>query len=251
MTVAVLEVEEAPRPTARLARYAIWQLRDYVFGVGGATLLISVLTMGVITAAWIGDRRAVGPGLPGVVLSLLGFLGPIFATSGLVADDRSKGYYRFAFAKPVSPVRFYGQAYVLRGLVLLVITALVWALGAVLSREVSLFGALGYTAVCYVGVGGVTLLLSAMLRNAWLASLVLGAASAIAASVNLTVRGPLWAKAIHLLLPPYFLAGRMVTWLVDGAHLTDAVLGAAWFVGYGALALGAALAVIRGREWPL
>src|SRR5688500_13006838 len=49
----------------------------------------------------------------------------LIALNGIISTDRKMGYYRFMFAKPVSPVRYYGQLFVvhlvglLSGMVLL------------------------------------------------------------------------------------------------------------------------------------
>ena len=59
------------------------------------------------------------------LVHLVALVGSIFATSGLVSDDRSRNYYRFLFAKPLDPIRYYAQAFVLRGLVIILIAAFV------------------------------------------------------------------------------------------------------------------------------
>jgi ABC-type transport system involved in multi-copper enzyme maturation permease subunit len=249
--VTIADVDATPRPTARLGRYAIWQARDYLRGAGGATLVLSGLAIVVLTSfnlqhAAPPQARAVTSALIGA----LGFLAPIFACSGLVADDRSKGYYRFLLAHPVSPVRYYGQAFLLRGAALLGVTAVVWLACALLLAAGSFAGALAYVALCYLTVGGVTLLLSTMTRHAWLATLILGAASGIATGLTRGVWRPFW-MAIHAVLPPFHLTGALASVLLEGNTMPHLLASVAWFAGYGLLAVGAALAVIRRREWPL
>jgi hypothetical protein len=249
-----VEVEEAvPRPTARLGRYAIWQLRDYALGVGGATLLLSGMAIVVLTMSSIGDSGGGAAGLQRNVttgvIGILSFLGPIFAASGLVADDRSKGYYRFTLAKPVSPVRLYGQAFLLRGATLLGIAAIVWLLSTVLLSTGPFLGTMAYVALCYLTVGGVTLLLSTVTRHAWIATLFLGAASAITRGLA-GVPHTWWiVKALHAVLPPLDLVGAIGARLMNGSFLAPGMI--LWFAGYGVLAIAGALTVIRRREWPL
>jgi ABC-type transport system involved in multi-copper enzyme maturation permease subunit len=257
MTAAVHVTEESDtevvHPRARLGRYALWQLRDYAFGAGGASLALSALAAAVLSGVRFGnDHHSASVGVASFLLSAFGFLGPIFATSGLVADDRSKGYYRFALAKPVRAVALYAQAFAVRGVAFVGMGLILWALAALLIGPIPLGGTVALLAMCYVTIGGMTFLLSTRFRNAWLGSLVLGAASAMAAAGIDTVGAPLWVKAVHALLPPYFLVAdlsRVLLWGFDGKrYLAQAI---AWFVGYGALALGTALVVIRRREWPL
>ena len=45
------------------------------------------------------------------ILGTIVFLGALFAMNGIVANDRKQGFYRFLFAKPMTPSRYYGQAF--------------------------------------------------------------------------------------------------------------------------------------------
>ena len=121
----------------RVGRYGFWQLRDYMMDRGLPTLIVCVL-FGYLTLApmLIGFRHQMATLPPGLIvkyggvegaraalmrdingvflrtfLGVVVFLGALFATNGIVADDRKKGYYRFLFSKPVSPTRYYGQAF--------------------------------------------------------------------------------------------------------------------------------------------
>ncbi|HWZ58567.1 MAG TPA: hypothetical protein VNW46_06270 [Gemmatimonadaceae bacterium] len=248
------EVEAAPRPTARLGRYAVWQLYDYGRGVGGATVVLSglAITMLTMTSLWGLAHTPIAQGATSALLGVLGFLGPIFACSGLVSEDRSKGYYRFLLAKPVSPVRFYAQAFLLRGAAFLGITAAVWAACALLLGTGSFIGTMAYAALCYLTVGGVTLLNSTLGRHAWLATLLLGGAAGIVTGFTRTTSmwRPLWL-ALHAVLPPFHLTSVLSQALMRGGDVLNTAGVIAWFAGYGLLAVAAALTVIRGREWPL
>jgi hypothetical protein len=241
--VTLADVDAMPRPTARLGRYAVWQLYDYVRGTGGATIVLSGLAITMLTVfdTWRSSHTPASVAEAVGLLGVLRFLGPIFACSGLVADDRSKGYYRFLLAKPVSAVRFYGQAFLLRGAAFLGITAAAWAVCAFLLGAGPFVGTMCYAGLCYLTVGGVTLLLSTISRHAWLAALMLGGAARIVSGFaskpsNWRV---LWV-ALHAVLPPFH--------LVSSLNSPGAI---AWFAGYGVLAIAAALTVIRRREWPL
>src|SRR5262249_45465345 len=141
-----------------MGRYARWQLRDYVLGPGGITmafvgLMIAMAARTTVIQSGTGPVRP--PSLDWLV-QLVALLGSIYATSSLVSEDRARGYYRFFFAKPLDPVRFYAQAFVLRGLVLVAVAAIIASLGAVIAHPVPLVGAMTYMAVMYLLAGGVT-----------------------------------------------------------------------------------------------
>jgi hypothetical protein len=246
---------------ARLGRYGVWQLRDYFLGAGGATLVVSVVVIALLSQTSFGTISTNGHqssgqdavrSVTGVLLIALGVLGSTFANSGLVADDRARGYYRFALAKPVSPVRLYGQAFLVRGVGFLCIAAIAWVACAWRLLPGSFFGTLGYMVVAYVTVGGVTLLLSTMFRHAWLGTLILWVAAAIFSAAATTPGGlrVLWLP-VHFVLPPLQLTSRLASMLVSGDAMPTPVGDLVWYVGYGVLAILAALTVIRGREWPL
>jgi hypothetical protein len=149
-------------------------------------------------------------------------------------------------------VRFYAQAFLLRGVALLGITAVVWLLCTLLFATGSFVGTMCAVALCYLTVGGVTLLLSTMTRHAWLATLLLGAAAGITSGLTHSRWG--WRPLFLLLqgiLPPLHLAGSLISGLVARGPVPRLALLVAWFAGYGVLAIAAALAVIRRREWPL
>ncbi len=224
---------------ARLGRYALWQLRDYAFGAGGATVVLAC------ALAWIGaNTLSVNGRQPSSfewLVGLVAFFGSVFAASGLIADDRTHGYYRFQFAKPVHPIRFYAQAYVTRGLWLVALVALIDGLGVLTDRSVPIVGSLAFIVVQYILVGGVTLLLSLLGRFAWLVSCVLYAMSILANRFyNVTVGGwhALWVT-LHFLLPPFHLSEIA---MVETPQVW-------WSVGYGVLSLVATAIVLRRREW--
>jgi hypothetical protein len=252
--VTLADVDRGPRPTARLGPYAIWQARDYLRGAGGATVVLSGLAIVMLTTVALpgGPHSPAEQAATTTLLGIMAFLGPIFACSGLVSDDRSRGYYRFLLAKPVNPVRFYAQAFLVRGAVFLGITAAAWTICAALVGAGSFVGSMSYAALCFLTVGGLTLLLSSMSKHAWLATLVLSAAAGLASQLTRvrTAWHPLF-MALHAVLPPVHLLSGLAGRLMLGDFMANLVGSLAWFAGYGLVALAAALTVIRGREWPL
>lgn len=116
MTAAVPS-GDAPR-RARLGQYAFWQLRDYLLEKGIGTSIVLVFAATLFYVGLRGEEIRPAPASRGEIqfafaqlLSNLVLLGALFATNGIVSDDRKHGYYRFLFAKPVSVPRFYAQKF--------------------------------------------------------------------------------------------------------------------------------------------
>lgn len=169
---------------ARLGRYALWQLRDYLWEKGIGTTIVMVfaglLFLYPLKATAELSRMAPDQLLSAVqstfaeLLSMLMLLGVLFATNGLVSDDRKHGYFRFLFAKPVTVPRFYAQKFVVNGFGFLLVSALLLALynfgfGPVLRDQWvwprNLFPVLG---LLFVSLGGIGFLMSSIWRVDWL-----------------------------------------------------------------------------------
>ena len=96
-------------------RYLGWQIWDRT----GPRVLASWFIMLALTAAvHTGVSRGAPPdeSLRQIMAQLhqqMVFISMILLTHGIVATDRTQGFFRFYFAKPVSPVWFYGQSLVL------------------------------------------------------------------------------------------------------------------------------------------
>jgi hypothetical protein len=185
-------------------------------------------------------------------LGTLIFLGALFAMNGIVANDRKLGFYRFLFAKPVSPARYYGQAFVIHWLSFLGVMALLGAIyGAAMGRVLSwpLMVVIALMFLCYAGIA---FLLSAAARWDWL--------SLVAVSVFSTF---LWGKfdgsthplaKLLYLLPPLHRTDEVYA-AVSGAHVLP--VGAAlvlpwhligWLAAYGASCYVLGLFVLRHRR---
>ena len=96
-------------------RYVGWQIRDRT---GPRVLAAWFIMLAILSAAHVGMTRGAPPdeSLLQVMAQLhqqMIFIGMLALTHGIVAEDRTQGYFRFYFAKPVSPVWFYGQSLVL------------------------------------------------------------------------------------------------------------------------------------------
>jgi len=166
---------------ARLGRYFLWQLHDYLLHRAPATA--SVLTLfAYLTVAPIlngsltnGQRLSLAT-LPTPIvqqffrdlLESFVLLGTLFATNGIVATDRKMGYYRFYFSKPLSAPRFYANAFAACGTGMLVVALLLLGVFALAVRPLFPASLLPVVAAMYLAYGGVGFLLSTIWRFDWL-----------------------------------------------------------------------------------
>ncbi|MEA3246719.1 MAG: hypothetical protein U9Q74_11245 [Gemmatimonadota bacterium] len=153
----------------RLGAYLAFQARDFLL-LRAALPTVLVLMFGwmmVKTAPGGIDWAAPVPGqrflaeivrvLSGMFITLAAFLG----VARLVTDDRSNGYFRFLFSKPVSVVQFYGQQWLLTGAGLVVLAGgLALLLGAV-TAPVNVVAIMTVMGLTWMLVGGVGFALSA------------------------------------------------------------------------------------------
>lgn len=259
----------APRRHARLGRYALWQLRDYALNRGLSTLIVALLMgllgfseiqrtlasplgpptdlveqYGSVIAARAAWRHQLGLGFVAGAIGIYVFFGALFAMNGVIANDRKFGFYRFLFAKPMTPAAYYGAEFVICGASFLALSALVLLLyGAVVEPVVSLslLVSIGAGYLCYAGLG---FALSALSRWDWL-SLV---AVAGAAEVLWRLFGASTSSFAVLLrlLPPVHRTAEVYAAAVNGMALPwHSVL---WLAGYGVIAFMAGLAILRHRR---
>lgn len=244
--------------TGRLASYARWQLRDYVFERGVATLLVGFLlgyvswlsVQGLLAADWrsspeapLAARRALAVMAGGMPLLLV-----LVNTNGVVANDLRYGYFRLLFAKPVSVPRYYAQLFVVNGVGMVAASAVLLALFAALVWPVFPPGALAGMALVYLGLGGLAFLLSSVVSSVWRYDwlslvAVVGAAELLRARFP-DASGPLaWLIA---LLPPTQLMDGVLTALITGSAL--APWHVVWMGGYGLACFALGLLVLRYRS---
>jgi len=245
-------VESGAPPRARIARYALWHLRDYLREKGVATL-ITLGLVGYLTQIPIMRARDAGfsPELMAQVadqafvsaLKFLGFVGVLFATNGMVADDRRHGYYRLLFAKPVSIVEYYAQKWVVYGAGFLIICALLLGIYGLTVEAFFPATFLPTFALIYLALGGIGFLLSAAWRFDWLS---LAAVLGLSDMLWLLFRDDVGVvSALVRLLPPVFLLDGVyqAVRLGEAMPVTDML----WLGGYGLACFIAGLLVVRRR----
>jgi hypothetical protein len=255
---------------ARLPRYGLWQLRDYLLDRGTPTVIVASLG-GYLTLAPLLStvhrrldllpavlvQRYGGPEGARVVLmqemnelflrSFLGavvFMGALFAMNGIVANDRKQGYYRFLFSKPLPPTHYYGQAFLIHWAGFVAVTALMaTAYGAFLT-PFALGPLLLVVALMYLMYAGITFALSAAARWDWL-SLVTVTALATFLWGRFGESQSVLAKLLYL-LPPLHRTNEIYEAVAARAPLDMGLLY--WFAGYGVVSYIIGLVVLRFRR---
>ena len=237
----------------RLVQYAPWMARDYMSNQGPSTAIV-VLLIGFLTVspAMIGMRSnpaAVPPdilkGLLRAMMAPLVFIGVLFATNGIVANDRKLGYYRFLFAKPIEPPAYYAANFLVNGAGFLVVSLALTALWSFVVGAVSPSGVLLVVVIMYVAYGGLGFLLSAAWRFDWLSLVTV----LFVANVGWSV----WGNAQGLrhwllyLLPPVHRATEVYAMAVPGAGPATPWRAIAWLLGYGVTCFVLGLVVVRKR----
>jgi len=238
---------------ARLAEYVPWIARDYLTDQAPSTAIVIVLIalfeaqafrMG--TGTRLGDMpQDVAARLLRGLASILAFLGTFFATNGIVSNDRKLGYYKFLFAKPVSPPWYYALVFGIYGAGLLVVVLALLGVWAIIVRPMFPIEVFGAVAVLYLAYGGIGFLLSAAWRFDWI-SLV---SALLVARLFWTVWGNATGPAHWLLylLPPIHRADSITDIVMRSADTPVPWRLIAWLGGYGLICFVAGMLVIRKR----
>jgi hypothetical protein len=224
---------------ARLARYSLWQFRDFAIERGIAIMIIGLLwgyTLIAPMRAAMGAAFDIGPRSPAwplviTVTSSVVSLSVLIALNGIVSIDRKMGYYRFLFSKPVSAVAYYAQLFFVY---MAGVLAAMLLLAAALHTVVPTFkivNFLVYAAIIYIAMGGIGFFLSVATRFDWLTLAAVWLGSRIVR--DFTGDGSGWkSKAVELLPPVHKLNDVSMSIITSGtAHAGDIV----WLLGYGAL----------------
>jgi hypothetical protein len=247
-----VNAQHATPRRARLARYALWHLRDYMRDKGIGTL-VTICLLGYLNHLAISRARAFGARGEMVdriadqmfvsTLGALCFLGVLFATNGIVADDRRHGYYRLLFAKPVSLVVYYAQKFAVYGAGFLVVSSVFFALYNATVERFFPPALVPTVALVFVALGGIGFLLSAAWRFDWLSLATVYFGARILWELFGQDAG--WRGMIVRALPPVHLLDGVYVAVRGGRELPAGDL--AWLVGYGLACLALGLVVVRRR----
>lgn len=233
---------------ANLSRYARWQLQDFLLDRGIALVIIAVL-MGLPEVIMM--RRFAGP-VPRdptqTALRIASALAIIFALVSLnaqVSGDRAKGYFRFLFAKPVSPAAYYAQQFAVWFVGLLVVVALLIGLFSVTAGPINPWPILWFVGLTYLGFGGVAFFISTVLRRDWL--VLVGFWTIAQILLELYRDRNSWVEKFFVILPPvehFENAGK--------ALVRQGMVGVgdiAWILGYSATFFLLGLYVLHKRPF--
>jgi hypothetical protein len=243
-------------------RYLPWLARDYFLWGGVATVVIMLFAgfIAVEPLAGLGavknpahPLRALPPELmhriEAQLLVMFGVIGPLVATRGVISQDRTLGYFRLLFARPLNGPLYYGVVFVINGLGVLVVGALLHATFSFFVGSMAWPRFLGAVALSYVFVGGIIFLLSSLWRHDLLSFIGVYASAALAWDVLTSTGAKGWIGKVPWLveaLPPVHIQSHISTIMVRGMPIEWS--GVAWIglYGLGCFALG--LLLIRNRQ---
>jgi len=138
------------------------------------------------------------------------FVSMLLLTNSIVATDRTQGYFRFYFAKPVSPVWFYGQALVLAFAGAIAASAGCVVLSAWLIKPLWLWPLVLHAISLFALMGLMMFVLSMVTRYDWLFLIL-----ALVLTIFVRARWPVakggFGRVVNAILPPVHLIGWDVT----------------------------------------
>jgi hypothetical protein len=236
----------------RLARYSLWQFRDFAIDRGIAIMIIGLLSGYVLIAPMrltMGPAFSLNPSSPTWILliqvaSSVVSLSVLIAVNGIVSTDRNLGYYRFLFAKPVSPVAYYGQLF---GVYMVGVVVAMLLLCEVLHTFVPALNIphfLLYTALIYVAMGGIGFFISVATRYDWVILATVWLGSRILR--DLYGGRPGWRSKAVQLLPPVHRVNDVASSVISNGTATASDVW--WLLGYGATFFVLGLLLLRWRS---
>ncbi len=232
-----------------LGRYSFWQFRDFVTDRGIAIIIIGFLWGYVLLEPL---RRTLGPQLAGdrsspvwalsvQMSSAIVSLAVLIALNGIVSTDRKMGYFRFLFSKPLDPVLYYAQLFVVYMVGVLASMFVLSGLLHTVLPSFSIFNFLLYTALIYIAMGGIGFFLSVATRYDWLTLAAVWLGARMLRSLYGQV--PDWrSKAVELLPPVHRLDDVANSLIGSGTAPASDVF---WLLGYGALFFALGLVLLR------
>ena len=233
----------------RLAKYSLWQFRDFVVEKGISIVIIGLL-WGYLQL--LPFRRSFSPEMtPEVITRLVTLLAGslvsiavLITLNGIISTDRKMGYYRFMFAKPVSPVRYYAQLYFVHLVGLLGGMLLLSAIFFYVAGRFNVWNLVLYTSLIYVALGGIGFFISAASRYDWVTLAAVWVGARVLRALYGSEGG--WQSKAVELLPPVHKVDSVAASLIatGGAPLQDVV----WLFSYGMLFFILGLFVLQRRS---
>ncbi len=238
---------------ANLRSYALWQLADYATQRGLLSFIIGLvvgapvryMVTGLSNTGASPERVQSAAGqLAAESAATLGILIVLLAVQRAIAGDRTDGYYRFYFSRPVRVWAFYLQRYVAFGAGLLATVLILLLIAVVTGVPLHVGGALAYFLILYVAFGGIRFLCSAITRYDWSVLSVIWFGGLLIRSM-FAAQATGWRHWLASVLPRAELIEGVRSALFDG--LMPNGHDVLWLVGYGVVCILAGLIIIRRR----
>lgn len=236
----------------RLAAYLKYQFQDFLMlRAGLPTVLVAMFGY----MLWKGANRAIDWNTPNGaqfanqlfrnMASVFIMMGSFLGIARIVADDRSNGYFRFLFSKPVSIERFYLQQWFLYGVGFVGVIGLLGYWLQAFTAPLPIPALMTVMGLTWILVGGVGFLISAVTNVDAVMLVVLYVTSTVLHSLKDMPGSPMWPwlrQVTRFALPTHKLdfirdqlyAGAPMPW-THAYHV----------IGYGVIAVVLALVVLR------
>ncbi|MBC7791728.1 MAG: hypothetical protein H7Z74_17410 [Anaerolineae bacterium] len=248
---------------ARLGRYSTWQLRDFVFERGIPMLVVAALLLFPAVATVRAMIRASSAAasehdialgtFTTLIVGMLGFAIVLIATNGIVHNDIHRGYYRFLFAKPAAPWRYYAQSFAVNWLGAMFAALVVLAAFCALTAPFFPPRLFAFLTLYYIALGGLVFFVSVLTRFDWLIVAAIWMFAQLLRAMFPASSG-LFGRAVDIVFPPAHRLGQVGNALIrsgvaGGVRLEDSalVLSMLWLLGWGTVAFITGLVLLRLR----
>lgn len=232
----------------QLVAYTPWQLWDFALDRGLALLLIGgLLSASVLWPGYLALSQQLPPELVRTELLKIAVAQQVsilvvVAASGIVANDRLGGYYRFLFSKPVRMPAYYALQFLVTLIGVLLVALILLSAYWLLVGWISPLVPLTMIIVTYVALGGTIFFFSTFTRLDWGMLVVLWGTSALSRTLAADSD---WYGVVRWLLPPTHHIDKLRSDLFAGTGIDAG--GTAWLVGYGLALFFAGLVVLHRK----
>jgi ABC-type transport system involved in multi-copper enzyme maturation permease subunit len=232
----------------QIVSYVPWQLWDFGLDRGIALLFVGgLMGLSVLWPGYIAFREQMPLELvPGKLLEVavaqeVSIL-VVIAASGIVANDRVGGYYRFLFSKPVRMPAYYALQFLVTLIGTLLVTMILLSAFWILVGWVSPLVPLVMIVATYLALGGTIFFFSTFTRLDWGMLVILWGASALS---RMAAAGKDWYDVARWVLPPTHQIDKLRGALFAGTEID--VAGTVWLIGYGLVFFLAGLVVLQRK----